>query len=759
MTKKYTQAHVFIASLAIISIVILPVIISNGGNLYLVGDYMSQQIPFIKEMRRLFLSGAPFWSSNTFLGSNFLGTYSFYNFFSPFYLPLFLIPEKFIGIGLAFTFALKHTVSALSAHLYLKNHVKISHFAFIGALIYAFSGFVIDSTYYFHFLDVIAVFPLILYLTDEVLDGRKKCLLSLAVLLNAMINYYFLVATSVFFLTYLFFRVKFSDKKYTLNDAARCIVFYAVGGFCSMFVLIPSALSLLETNKATGSFFSSIIRGFGTVPQLLKVVKGLVLPSEGILGSAYGFEFSNFNSNSAFLPFFGALLFFIALRKKDKSWYCKLFKFIFILTIVPFGNGLFSFFTNMSYTRWYYAFTLIATLVSIKILEEKPEPWEIRKSAKSIFIISSFVILIPVLLKIIFAYLFPNALEILPSAAVNYLINAGLTEKFDYDDLRYFAVFAVMTAVTYLPLYFSLKKNWIYNAGKAVTAVILICIFSYTPYLLNEANIFGEAQAYIGNDPSISQNTSYSYRTDFQNSFANYPATVNSPGIGAFISFKSHATAKFCNLVGYDNTLHLNSSKHFDTEAIQSVLSVKNVVSKNGKVRKADYYTPFGFSYDYYVLDDGIEYTTDKSENNKRIEMMTKAAFVDSETAKKIEHVAKPLESINFDWKSELKTSGCENFEMSSHGFTAENKCQKDTLTFFSIPHDNGWKAYINGEETEILTLNGGLMGIITPKGENRIEFVFTTPGLKIGSIISIFSLLGLGIYSLSKRKNKKVLK
>ncbi len=751
MKQKYSSSNLLFLSLGMILIIILPIMIVNNGNLYLVGDYMSQQIPFIRESRRLLLSGKPFWSANTFLGANFLGTYSFYNYASPFYWPLFLLPESLTGIGLSITFALKHVIAALTAHLYLKRYVKTSHLAFIGALIYAFSSFTMDSTYFFHFIDVIAVFPLIPYLVDEVLEGRKKCLLSLAVLLNGMINYYFLVSTSVFFLIYLFFRVRFSDKKYTLKDALRCVIFYALGGFSAMFVLLPSLLSLLETNKATGSFASSIVRGLGTIPQLLKVLKGIVLPSEGILGSATSFEFSNFNSNAAFLPFFGALFLFVAMRKKSYKWYFKLIKFLFILTIVPFGNGLFSLFTNMSYTRWYYAFVLMATLVSIKIIEEKPTEDEIKKSAKTVWIISAIVVGIPLMLKLICAYLFPSALLILPEGAVNYLQNAGLTEKFSTDDLRYSIVFIIMTAASYIPLLITLKKDKNFSP-KIVPLVAVICVILYGCYISNETNVFKKPEIYRGNDVSVTEEMSYTHRTSYDYSFANYPQIANEPGIGNFISFKSHSTADFCNLVGYENTLHLNSKKYFDTPAIQSILSIKTLVDENGNRSDAPYYTPFGFSYDYYVISDDMEYTTSKKENNRRIETMTKACFIDSETAEKLEGILKPLEG-EFDWKEEHKKDGAENFVMTSSGFTATTEGNKERLLFFSIPHDNGWTAFVNGKKTEILTINGGLMSIIVPEGECNIEFKFVTPGLKAGAIISFMSLLSLGIYAIYERK------
>ena len=763
MNKSYGTNRVLWTSFIIITLIILPVILLNNGNLYLVGDYMSQQIPFIKESRRLLLSGAPFWSNNTFLGANFLGTYSFYNYASPFYWPLFVIPERFIGIGLSITFIIRHMLSAVTSHIYLKKYVKTEHFAFIGALLYAFSSFTMDSTYYFHFIDVIAVFSLIPYLVDEVLEGRKKVLLSLTVLLSAIINYYFIVSTSVFFLIYLFFRVRFSEKHYTLKDALRCIIFYAVGGISSMFVLLPSALSLLETHKATGSFALSLARGFATIPQLIKILKGIVLPSEGILGSASGFMLFTFNSNAAFIPFFGALFLFIAIRKKSDKWYYKLMKILFILSVIPFGNGLFSLFTNMNYTRWWYAFVLMSILVSIKVLEEKPDKNEIRKSAKTITIISSVVVALSLFARVMCAYVIKN---ILPSITENFsslisadtvdtILKSAFFKELSFDDFRYMIVFVIMTAATYLPLYFSMKRGWIFDAKKVVPVVAVICIITYSLYLVNEVNVFEKDKIYRGEDIAASEEISYTHRTHYDYSFANYPAVVNEPGITAFISFKSHSTAAFCDLVGYKNTLHLNSKRYFDTPAIQSVLSIKTLVDKNGNKTDAPYYTPFGFTYDYYVLSDSYEYTQNKKENNERIETMTYACFADNETAEKLDGIVKPLDK-KLNWKEAKAKTGAENFVLTSKGFTAVSEGEKERLVFFSIPHDNGWTAYINGEETEILTINGGLMGIIVPAGESHISFEFTTPGLKIGAIVSFVSLLGLGIYYIIDKSCRK---
>lgn len=759
MKKRMLIPKLGLTALVMAFAAILPVLIANSGNFYLVGDYMTQQIPFIRECRRMLMSGTPLWSHNTFLGANFLGTYSFYNYASPFFWPLFLLPESKIAIGTGIMLTIKLSVAAMTAGLYLKRHVKTEHFVFIGALLYAFSSFTLDSSFFYHFIDVIAVFPLVLYCADEVLEKHKMPLLSLAVMLNACVNYYFFFITSVFFLIYLFFRVKYG--KYSFKDTVRCLIFYAVGGLAAMFILLPSALSLLETYKVSGSFGDTLVRGLASIPQIFKTLKGIILPSEGIMGSATGFRYSAFNSNNAFLPFLGAVFTFTALREKSKAWYYKLIKLLFILTLVPFGNGIFSLFTNTSYTRWWYAFVLMQVLVSIKILEEMQENKqtainEYTKSVKTISKIACAVIGGPIAAKILMAYILKDYVaKILPVTIVDYLDNIGITDKYNSEDFRYMLVLIFMISINFIPLYLSIKRDWIYKAKKAVPAVILICTLSFTAYFANETNIFDSSyeDSYKGMDIAESENTVYTSRTDYSYSLVNHPMVANTPGTTVFHSFKSKATAEFCKLIGYEDTLHASSKKYFDSPAIQTVLSIETIVNENGVSTPAEHYTPFGWVYEFYVVNESLDYTTDKHENNRRIELMTKACIVDEETAEKIKNVSQQLKNTqSIDWEAACernKLTAATHIILNSKGLTAKTTGETDRLLYFSIPHDNGWKAYINGKEAEILTINGGMMGIIAPSGEAEIELEFHTPGLTPGIIISIISVLGLAIYVL----------
>jgi hypothetical protein len=84
----------------------------------------------------------------------------------------------------------------------------------------------------------------------------------------------------------------------------------------------------------------------------------------------------------------------------------------------------------------------------------------------------------------------------------------------------------------------------------------------------------------------------------------------------------------------------------------------------------------------------------------------------------------------------------------------------KNGLAIFSeMYYENGWKASIDGMETEIFRVDYVLRGLQIPAGKHVIEFRFEPQVIQTGSMITLFSSLGMlllligGIYF--ERKNK----
>ncbi len=80
-------------------------------------------------------------------------------------------------------------------------------------------------------------------------------------------------------------------------------------------------------------------------------------------------------------------------------------------------------------------------------------------------------------------------------------------------------------------------------------------------------------------------------------------------------------------------------------------------------------------------------------------------------------------------------------------------KNQKNGILQITTPYTNGWKAYVDGVETEILNVNIGFIGIPLKSGEHEITLKYETPYLKQGIVLSIVGLiLSIGFIIVEKK-------
>ena len=106
---------------------------------------------------------------------------------------------------------------------------------------------------------------------------------------------------------------------------------------------------------------------------------------------------------------------------------------------------------------------------------------------------------------------------------------------------------------------------------------------------------------------------------------------------------------------------------------------------------------------------------------------------------------------INPEKSADLKVDGT--------SINGSYTCEKDgQYLFLSIPYDKGFKAYINGEETEISRTLGGFMTIKLNKGENNIQFSFAPPGFKAGMLISFLGVILLALWLIFKTRLEKII-
>ena len=151
---RHYGALAFLLGLVLSSLLIIPAIIRGGGIFFYYGDFNAQEIPFYQMVHDAVKSGNLLWSSTTDLGSQLLGSYTFYLLGSPFFWITLPFPSEVVPYLMGPLFILKFACASLTSYLYLKRYVNNKLFAVAGGLLYAFSGFSIYNIFFFHFHEI-----------------------------------------------------------------------------------------------------------------------------------------------------------------------------------------------------------------------------------------------------------------------------------------------------------------------------------------------------------------------------------------------------------------------------------------------------------------------------------------------------------------------------------------------------------------------------------------------------------------------------
>lgn len=73
-----------------------------------------------------------------------------------------------------------------------------------------------------------------------------------------------------------------------------------------------------------------------------------------------------------------------------------------------------------------------------------------------------------------------------------------------------------------------------------------------------------------------------------------------------------------------------------------------------------------------------------------------------------------------------------------------------------SVPYSSGWRAYVDGKETETYAANVMFLGMDIPAGNHTVEIRYRTPGLVAGVILSLIGCLAAGFILWYERKERK---
>lgn len=152
-----------------------------------------------------------------------------------------------------------------------------------------------------------------------------------------------------------------------------------------------------------------------------------------------------------------------------------------------------------------------------------------------------------------------------------------------------------------------------------------------------------------------------------------------------------------------------------------------NKVSVNEEVKNC-FTSAYYMENDNFLINLGI---TDNITSNRLVLTFNKKGRY---TFDSLEVLAVPMQ----DYQEKVKKlTTMENTEYGNNYISGEVTTKQDGILQITTSYSDGWKAYVDGKETELLKVNEAFIGCKVEAGTHKIKFKYTTPYLKVGAICS----------------------
>lgn len=767
----------FVYAFVIASFFFIPFIAYGKGYFTYYGDFNSQQIAFYKMMHDAVKSGNFMWNNFTDLGVNTIGSYTFYLLGSPFFWLTIPFPSSFVPHLMAPLLILKLACCALTAYIYLKRYVKNQNFALLGALMYAFSSFSIYNIFFNHFHDAMVFFPLLLFALDEYVETGKKGLIYLMSFICCIVNYYFFIAEAVFCIIYIFVRMAFGSYKLNLKKFAWLVLEVVLGVLTSSILLVPTIFSITQNYRVSEHLtgWDNYMFSKNTQRYVLILESFFFPPDIPARPNFAPDSNAKWASVAAWIPLIGMTGVFAFFREKKKNWLKYLLIILFICCLVPILNSMFQLFNSAYYARWYFMLILMMILATVIMLDTRKLKFWKKPIIYSIIVICIFALPIGLTLK---------------ESDTGFKL--GLEE---YPDRFWIYVAIALFSIAIFTFCLGFVRNKTYFSKMLLAGFAIVTII-YSTYVISLGTNIGLSDAKFMNPNCLNPPQSLSqlpnkdnqvYRIDSMTSIDNINMFWGVMGIQAFHSIVPGSIMDFYPTVGVERSV--GSRPETDVYGIRGLLSCKwlfdeiddnkNFAATTNSTPKMPgwqyygvmngcyvwenkYFIPFGFSYDSYITKD--EYNSIDEE--QRHLALLKAIVLEGDSVDRNLDILAHDDTSNFTFDQEnyfkdcekLKSSSCSSFKTDNFGFSAsfENKDNKDKLVFFSIPYEKGWSATVNNSPAIIEKTNIGFMAVRVPANTtSNIRFNYTTPGLKLGVIISAIALICFVLIIIFAKKYK----
>ena len=740
-------------------------IIRDGGLLVIGRDFNEQQLAFSIFSSQMVREGMTSWSPQVDIGSGFIGAMSFYNLGSPWFWCSSVLPPQTFPYIVGLLYVTKYAVAGMTSFLFISRYVRNGHSAVLASMLYAFSGFQCSNLLFYHFHDVTALFPLLLIGLDELAVDKKRGRFAFFVFLNVLVNYFFFIGEVFFLILYYVVRFLLPSIKDAGSRAADCLAGVAkcmaegiLGGAMGMALLLPSVLSVLQNSRATSSMAEGL-KAYNLI-RYLAVIRSVLFPGEMMSAQASLYPLGEWTSCSAYLPGVGLVLVCAFIIGRKKHWLSSLLVVSAVIALIPWLNGIFCLYSGW-YCRWYYMPLLFAALASAAVIDE-PSKYPVRKAAILVGAATiAFVLAVTVwpmvrdremLVSRKLVFLGQLAISLIGVICTYVFVRESANQK-----LRMLYALVSLVSIVTTASTIGLYQGTYDKDADAVAAM-----------LAGYGQLSSGAQELIDGEGA-------GFRVGEKNNNL-LTMTAGLPSAGSFCSTVSGSVLRFYEALGLERAVE-SPNVAGEEYLLSEAYSIQRIEGADGHMeyrlaKTADTY-PIGFTYDGYITESELAAIVGKDENETaglRVKAMLTALAVHDEDAAEIDGILEhrlfqyglsgepvddgrrsssqeAVEDEQGSTAQELiadvqyeKGPGhsvtSKDFRWNRDGFSCSIKAPSETFAFFSVPDDRGWSAFVNGERAKIYDICG-LMAIQLPEGSDEIEFVYRTPGLMPGIVVS----------------------
>ena len=759
--KKFWQTVGLCALTA--AVFFLPFYILDGGFFHYAGDFNSQQISFYRYMNG-FVKGAGYPDSafagaphNTFswatdLGSGVMNAYSFYLYGSPFFWLSVLLPQSWLPYMMVPLLVLKFGVAGGGAFLYLRRYVKNENYAVLGACLYALSGFAVYNVFFNHFVDVVALFPYLLWALDEAIYENRHGLFAFWVAVNLLNNYFFFVGQVIFLCIYFVCKLTAKDFRLTGRKFGHLLWESVLGVAMGCLLLFPAVLSLLQNPRTIDLSSGWGFLTYAKVQQYLAILLSWILPPDSpYLTSVWSEGVIKWTSMTAYLPLCslaGAMAYWRSRKADSKK---RIVAVCAVCALVPVLNSAFYALNSSYYARWYYMPTLILAAMTVNALED-PEI-DLDAPARGI----SWIMLATLVFAVV-----PVRDDTTETWSFGVLKNPG----------QFFTVLGF--GLLGLMLYRYLCGKWRQDSrfAQRMTAAVLVfaCVFAMVHIGIGKFGQWHTDSDLVEQDTNAlllkNELPEGDYRIDTYKIHDNIGMWLDKSCLQYFGSTAAPSILSFYPGLGVKRDVR--SEPEITNYALRGLLSVEYLITTPEKresfedeadegwtylgdvdgytLYRNDNYVPMGFTYDYYVT----KATYEASVKTLRSNLLMRALVLEDEDAEKYSSYLTELpdallDDLHYDSYTQdcadRRAHSCSVFQMNNAGFHAEIMLDKANLVFFSVPYDDGFTAYVNGEKADILQVDEGLMAVLCPAGASSIDFVYQADGLSASRVVTAVAI------------------